>query len=91
MLLILITKYFSGETALLVASREPGFVFSTSNLENLQDEDFSAEEIEDKYLLDLLGGSVNSKSALKVHLDNKPKCMTVSYDNKLGLQSHTRV
>ena len=35
----------------------------------------------DTYVNDLLGKSSDAKAALNVHLDNKPKLLTVSYDN----------
>ena len=39
------------------------------------------DEITDQYLLNLLSESSNAKEALEEHLDNKPKVLTVSYDN----------
>jgi hypothetical protein len=35
----------------------------------------------DTYVSDLLGKSSDAKAALNFHLDNKPKLLTVSYDN----------
>ena len=35
----------------------------------------------DTYVNDLLGKSSDAKAALDIHLDNKPKLLTVSYDN----------
>jgi hypothetical protein len=49
--------------------------------EVIYDDDISAEVIDDDYLLELLASSSNSKAALSLHLENRPKCMTVSYDN----------
>ena len=39
------------------------------------------EEISDNYLLDLLSKTASSEEALEIHLDRKPKVLTVSYDN----------
>ena len=49
------------------------------------EEEFSTEVmISDTYVEELLADSVDSKGALEYHLDNKPKNLTVSFDNLDG-------
>ena len=58
-----------------------GEIVNSSDCEPPEDMDPLTEALEDDYLVQLLAGSLNPKAALEIHLDNKPKCMTVSYDN----------
>ena len=73
-------KYFSGNDTL--EANVVGCEDSTEIAKN----DHSEEEVDlsvasDSYLTEILKQSESSQEALEKHLLNKPKCLTVSYDN----------
>jgi hypothetical protein len=72
MLIFLLSNYFTGESSVIKDGE---------NLRESTRNKVIEEEITDPYLLHLLSKSANSKGALEEHLDNKPKVMTVTYDN----------